>query len=50
MLGVSPGGRLRVTSVNVASGSFGNFTPHIKGFWQCKPMGRGVLQTKRLSK
>ena len=47
---VPPGSMLEAASVTAASGSFGNFTPNIKGFWQCKAIGRGVLWTHRLSK
>ena len=44
---VSSGSMLEVASVAGASGSFDNFSPKIKGFWQWKPIGRGVLQTHR---
>ena len=44
---VSSGSMLEVALVAGASGSFDNLTPKIKGFWQCKPIGRGVLQTHR---
>ena len=30
-----------------ACGPFGDFSPMNKGFWQCKPIGRGVLRTHK---
>ena len=28
-------------------GPFGDFSSMNKGFWQCRPIGRGVLQTHK---
>ena len=30
-----------------AHGPFGDFSTMNKGFWQCKPIGRGVLWTHK---
>ena len=45
--GGQSGSTLGTATVEGACGPFDDFSPMTKGFWQCKPMGRGVLQTHK---
>ena len=46
----SSGITLGAAPVDGAHGPFGDLAPMTRGFWQCKPIGRGVLWTPQIVK